>query len=80
MRIAVENVGRSSLFQGSVFCSIRLPTPFTYHTAKCGMLFSRTGLELEAQGLALLFGTEDQVDDTFIREKEKTSWESLTIR
>ncbi len=44
------------------------------------MLFSRTGLELEAQGLALLFGAEDQVDDTFIREKEKTSWESLTIR
>jgi hypothetical protein len=74
MRIAVENVGRSSLFQGGVFCSIRLPIPFKYHTANCGMIFSRTGLELEAQGLALLFDTEDQVEATFIREEEETSW------
>jgi hypothetical protein len=44
------------------------------------MIFSRTGLELEAQGLALLFGTEDQVEAKCIREEEETSWESLTIR
>jgi len=44
------------------------------------MIFSRTGLELEAQGLALLFGIKDLVEATFIREEEETSWESLTIR
>ena len=44
------------------------------------MLFSRTGLELEAKGLAMLFGTEDLVEATCIREEEEISWESLTIR
>jgi hypothetical protein len=44
------------------------------------MIYSRTGLELEAQGLALLFGTEGRIEATFTRKEEETSWESLTIR
>jgi hypothetical protein len=38
------------------------------------------GLDLEAQGLALLFSTEDQGETIFTKEEEETSWESLTIR